>query len=118
MILHNHYTNLAPHASKIQRTAAYVASKHGVVGITQSAALEYAQTNLRINAICLGIINTPMMDRFTGGTEEGRQGAIAQEPIGRMGQPNEIAAAVLWQCSDAAYFAIGQIMVVDGAQTM
>jgi NAD(P)-dependent dehydrogenase (short-subunit alcohol dehydrogenase family) len=99
------------------RGAAYVASKHGVVGITRSAALEYAQTNLRINAVCPGIINTPMMDRFTGGTEEGRQGAIAQEPVGRMGKPEEIAAAVLWQCSDVASFAVGQIMVVDGGQT-
>jgi NAD(P)-dependent dehydrogenase (short-subunit alcohol dehydrogenase family) len=88
-----------------------------VVGITRSAALEYADTNLRINAVCPGMIDTPMMKRFTGGTEEGRQGAIAQEPIGRVGRPEEIAAAVLWQCSDAASFAVGQIMVVDGAQT-
>jgi NAD(P)-dependent dehydrogenase (short-subunit alcohol dehydrogenase family) len=100
------------------RGAAYVASKHGVVGITRSAALEYAQTNLRINAVCPGIIDTPMMDRFTGGTPEGRQGAVAQEPIGRVGRPEEIAAAVLWQCSDAASFAVGQIMVVDGGQTV
>jgi NAD(P)-dependent dehydrogenase (short-subunit alcohol dehydrogenase family) len=97
--------------------AAYVASKHGVVGITKAAALEYAHTNLRINAVCPGIIETPMMKRFTGGTEEGRQGAIGMEPIGRLGRPEEIAAAVVWQCSDAASFAVGQIMVVDGAQT-
>lgn len=88
--------------------AAYCASKHGVVGLTRSAALEYADTNLRINAVCPGMIDTPMMKRFTGGTEEGRQGAIAQEPIGRVGHPEEIAAAVLWQCSDAASFAVGQ----------
>ena len=98
--------------------AAYCASKHGVVGLTRSTALEYADTNLRINAVCPGMIDTPMMKRFTGGTEEGRQGAIAQEPIGRVGRPEEIAAAVLWQCSDAASFAVGQIMVVDGAQTV
>ena len=97
--------------------AAYVAAKHGVVGLTRSAALEYAQTNLRINAVCPGIIDTPMMERFTGGTPEDRQGAIAQEPIGRVGRPEEIAAAVLWQCSDAAFFAVGKIMTVDGAQT-
>ena len=97
--------------------AAYAASKHGVVGITRSAALEYADTNLRINAVCPGIIETPMMERFSGGTEEGRKAVIAQEPIGRMGKPEEIAAAVIWQCSDAASFVVGQIMVVDGAQT-
>lgn len=96
---------------------AYVASKHGVVGLTCSAAIEYAQTNLRINAVCPGITDTPMMGRITGGTEEGRQKVIAQEPVGRMGRPEEIAAAVIWQCSDAASFAVGQIMVVDGAQT-
>lgn len=98
--------------------AGYCASKHGVVGLTKSAALEYAQTNLRINAVCPGITDTPMMERITGGTEEGRQEKIAQEPIGRMGKPEEIANAVLWQCSDAASFAVGQIMVVDGAQTV
>ena len=96
---------------------AYVASKHGVVGLTRSAALEYADTNLRINAVCPGIIDTPMMERVTGGTEEGRRKVIAQEPVGRMGKPEEIANAVIWQCSDAASFVVGQIMVVDGAQT-
>ncbi|KJH72967.1 glucose 1-dehydrogenase [Aliterella atlantica] len=98
--------------------AAYVASKHGVVGLTRSAALEYATQNIRINAVCPGITDTPMMERVTGGTEEGRQKVIAQEPIGRMGKPEEIANAVLWQCSDAASFAVGQIMVVDGGQTV
>lgn len=96
---------------------AYVASKHGVVGLTKSAAIEYANTNLRINAVCPGITDTPMMARVTGGTKEGYAKVIAQEPVGRMGRPEELAAAVIWQCSDAASFAIGQIMVVDGAQT-
>jgi NAD(P)-dependent dehydrogenase (short-subunit alcohol dehydrogenase family) len=97
---------------------AYVASKHGVVGLTKSAALEYATTNLRINAVCPGITDTPMMARVTGGTEEGYQKVIDQEPVGRMGKPEELAAAVIWQCSDAASFVVGQIMVVDGAQTV
>ena len=98
--------------------AAYVAAKHGVVGLTRAAALDYAPQNIRINAVCPGIINTPMMDRFTGGTAEGRERVIAQEPVGRMGQPEEIAKAVLWLCSDAASFVVGHAMVVDGGQTV
>ncbi len=102
--------------------AAYVASKHGVVGLTRSAALEYAAEHIRINAVCPGIIDTPMMDRFGGGTQEGKArelaSAAAAQPMSRAGTPEEIAAAVLWQCSDAASFAVGQIMVVDGAQTV
>ena len=98
--------------------AAYAASKNAIVGLTKSAALDYASTGVRINAICPGIIQTPMMDRFTGGTEQGRQRVIAQEPIGRMGRPEEIAAAVLWLCSDLAAFTIGHALVVDGGQTV
>jgi NAD(P)-dependent dehydrogenase (short-subunit alcohol dehydrogenase family) len=98
--------------------AAYAASKHAVIGLTKSAALDYASAGVRINAICPGIIQTPMMDRFTGGTDEGRQRVIAQEPIGRMGRPEEIAAAVLWLCSDLAAFTIGHALVVDGGQTV
>ena len=71
-----------------------------------------------MNAVCPGIIETPMMDRFSGGTPEGRERVISQEPIGRMGKPEEIAAAVLWLCSDAASFATGHKMVVDGGQTV
>lgn len=98
--------------------AAYVAAKHGVVGLTKAAALDYAQSNIRINAVCPGIIDTSMMQRFSGGTPEGRQVVIAQEPVGRMGTPDEIAATVVWLCSDAASFVVGSAMVVDGGQTV
>src|SRR6266511_240220 len=98
--------------------AAYVAAKHGVVGLTKAAPLEYASQNIRINAVCPGIISTPMMDRFTGGTAEGQERVIAQEPVGRMGKPEEIAATVVWLCSDAASFVVGHAMVVDGGQTV
>src|SRR5215204_4065906 len=97
--------------------AAYCAARFGVVGLTKAAALDYAPSNIRINAVCPGIVETPMMDRFSGGTPEGRARVIAQEPVGRMGKPEEIAAAVVWLCSDAAAFVIGHAMVIDGGQT-
>lgn len=97
---------------------AYCAAKFGVVGLTKAAALDYARANIRVNAVCPGIIETPMMDRFSGGTPEGRQRVIAREPVGRMGKPEEIAAAVVWLCSDAAAFVVGHAMVIDGGQTV
>jgi NAD(P)-dependent dehydrogenase (short-subunit alcohol dehydrogenase family) len=98
--------------------AAYCAAKFGMIGLTKAAALDYAKSNIRINAVCPGIIQTPMMDRFSGGTAEGRERVISQEPVGRMGKPEEIAAAVIWLCSDAAAFVIGHAMVIDGGQTV
>jgi NAD(P)-dependent dehydrogenase (short-subunit alcohol dehydrogenase family) len=100
------------------RGAAYAAAKHGVVGLTKDAALDYASSNIRVNAVCPGIIDTEMMDRFTGGSREGREAVIAHEPVGRMGTPEEIAAGVVWLCSDAASFVVGHAMVIDGGQTV
>jgi NAD(P)-dependent dehydrogenase (short-subunit alcohol dehydrogenase family) len=102
----------------IRGQSAYVAAKHGLIGLTKSAALEYAAQGVRINAICPGIIETPMMDRFSGGTPEGRARVIGQEPVGRMGSPEEIASAVLWLSSDLGAFATGHAMVIDGGQTV
>jgi len=98
--------------------AAYCAAKFGIVGLTKATALDYAKSNIRVNAVCPGIIDTPMMGRFSGGTPAGRERVIAQEPVGRMGKPEEIAAAVVWLCSDAAAFVVGHAMVIDGGQTV
>ena len=84
----------------------------------KDAALDYAASNIRINAICPGIIDTERIDRFTGGTPDGRDQVIAQEPIGRMGRPEEIAEAVVWLCSDASSFVTGHALVADGGQTL
>ena len=102
----------------IKGSPAYTAAKHGVIGLTKAAALDYAAQNVRINAVCPGYIDTPMMGRFTGGTPEGVAKVVAEEPVGRMGKPEEIAAAAVWLCSDAAAFMIGHAMVMDGGQTI
>ena len=97
--------------------AAYVAAKHGVIGLSKAAALDYATSNIRVNALCPGMVDTPMMDRFTGGTEEGRKGAVAQEPVGRVGTPDEIGATAVWLCSEESAFITGAAIVADGGQT-
>ncbi len=94
---------------------AYTASKHAVAGMTKVAALEYAKQGLRINAVCPGVIRTPMIDRFLGGSKEAEAAFTALEPVGRFGEPEEIAEAVVWLCSDAASFVTGLPMPVDGA---
>src|SRR3954470_6677893 len=102
----------------IKGSPAYTAAKHGVIGLTRAAALDYAAHNIRINAVCPGYIDTPMMSRFTGGTPEGRAQVISEEPIGRMGKPEEIANTVLWLCSAGAGFVVGHALVADGGQTV
>lgn len=96
---------------------AYVASKHGVVGLTKAAALEYAARNIRINAVCPGAIETPMLERYMQRSEDGREQMIAAEPMARIGLPEEIAEAVLWLCSPGASFTTGQALAVDGGWT-
>jgi NAD(P)-dependent dehydrogenase (short-subunit alcohol dehydrogenase family) len=93
---------------------AYVASKHGVVGLTKTAALEYAEAGVRVNAICPGVIDTEMVERFTGGEQEAETAMVAMEPVGRMGRPEEIADAVVWLCTDRSSFTTGQAIAVDG----
>lgn len=95
----------------------YVASKHGVIGLTRAAALEYAQQNIRVNAVCPGAISTPMLDRYMAGVSGGKEAMEAIEPVGRIGRPEEIASAVLWLCSSGASFTTGQALAVDGGWT-
>lgn len=93
---------------------AYTASKHGIVGLTKTAALEYAKQGLRVNAVCPGVIRTPMIDRFTGHNKEVEKQFAQQEPVGRLGEPEEVAAAVIWLSSEAASFVTGVALPVDG----
>jgi NAD(P)-dependent dehydrogenase (short-subunit alcohol dehydrogenase family) len=97
---------------------AYAASKFGVVGISKDAALDYAASGIRINAVCPGVVDTAMIGRVFGVDPQGQGQAAAQQPLGRMGRPEEIAATVLWLCSDAASFVTGHAMVADGGQTI
>jgi NAD(P)-dependent dehydrogenase (short-subunit alcohol dehydrogenase family) len=94
--------------------APYSASKHAVLGLTRTAALEYAQQGIRVNAVCPGAIDTPMMDatfeRFPGF----RETLTAYVPMGRMGAPDEVAGAIAWLCSDAASFVTGEALTVEG----
>ena len=94
--------------------SAYVASKHGVNGLTKVAALENAKAGIRVNAVCPGIVRTPRIERFMADYPGWIEGFIAQEPVGRLGESEEIAEAVVWLCSDAASFVTGHIMPVDG----
>ena len=97
---------------------AYVASKHGVVGLTRAAALEYAAQGIRINAICPGSTRTPMLEGFMGGDPQIERMMTRAVPLGRLGRPEEIADAVVWLCSDAASFVVGHALAVDGGSVI
>jgi NAD(P)-dependent dehydrogenase (short-subunit alcohol dehydrogenase family) len=97
--------------------ASYHASKHGVLGLTKSAALEYAPRGIRINAICPGAIDTPMVADMIAKGELHVPDAVANQPIGRLGRGDEIAAAVLWLCSPGASLVLGVALPVDGGYT-
>jgi len=94
--------------------APYVASKHGVVGLTKTAALEYAAHGVRVNAVCPGLIQTPMVDRLEAASPGVTAALLAVKPMGRLGSPDEVAAAIVWLCSDAASFTTGHALTVDG----
>jgi len=97
--------------------AIYHASKHGVIGLTRSAALEYASRGIRINAVCPGAIETPMVADMMAKESITMEDMVRDQPIGRLGRPEEIAAAVLWLCSPGASFVIGHALAVDGGYT-
>jgi NAD(P)-dependent dehydrogenase (short-subunit alcohol dehydrogenase family) len=96
----------------------YVAAKHGVIGLTKTAALEYATSGIRINAVCPGTARSKMVDDWISGDPAKEAEVAALHPIGRIAEAEEIANAVLWLCSDAASFMIGHAMVVDGGYTI
>ncbi len=96
------------------RSAGYGASKHGIVGLSKTAALEYAKAGIRVNAVCPGVIRTPMVERSLARIPDLEARFVEVEPIGRIGTPEEVAEAAVWLCSDAASFVTGHAMTVDG----
>jgi NAD(P)-dependent dehydrogenase (short-subunit alcohol dehydrogenase family) len=98
----------------VAQLSAYNASKHGVVGLTKTAALEFAQKNIRVNCVCPGLINTPMVARMVDSGGMNEQEFLAAEPVGRMGRPEEIGEGVAWLLSEAASFVTGHAMSIDG----
>lgn len=97
--------------------AAYHATKFGVIGLTKSVALEYAPLGIRINAVCPGVVDTTMLADLKERSPEAMKEVLRDQPIGRLGRPEEIAAAVLWLCSSAASFVVGAALEVDGGFT-
>jgi NAD(P)-dependent dehydrogenase (short-subunit alcohol dehydrogenase family) len=98
--------------------SAYIRAKHGVIGLTRTAALEYITKGIRVNAICPGMIETPMAQFVTQGNQEMAATMANEAPIGRFGQPEEVAAAVLWLCSPGVSYVVGHALIVDGGYTV
>ena len=98
--------------------SAYTASKHGIVGLTKTAALEYAKLKIRVNAVCPGPIQTPMMEKTVNQDPKLHATILALQPQGRIGSPEEVATAVIWLSSNEASFVTGHSMVVDGGWTV
>lgn len=100
-----------------KQVSAYCAMKHGVIGLTKTAALEYATKKIRVNAVCPGMIDTPLLEAQLAGNDSMRRAMMAAEPVGRFGLPMEIGNTVVWLCSDQASFVTGHAMPVDGGLT-
>jgi NAD(P)-dependent dehydrogenase (short-subunit alcohol dehydrogenase family) len=98
--------------------SAYTAAKHGVLGLTKTAALECARTGVRVNAICPSVVRTPMIQRLKELKPEMAQQMLEMSPEGRMGEPEEVARGVVWLCSDEASFVMGHALTVDGGLTV
>jgi NAD(P)-dependent dehydrogenase (short-subunit alcohol dehydrogenase family) len=98
--------------------AIYHAAKHGVLGMTKSAALEYATRGITINAVCPGTIDTPMVQAMTAENPQATEGFLKNQPNGRMGRPEEVASAVVWLCGAGARYVLGHALVVDGGLTV
>ena len=94
--------------------AAYVAAKHGVIGLTKVAALDYGARGIRVNAVCPGTARTPMVDAAVAGDPALEEYLVGLHPIGRIGTPDEIARAAVWLCTDQASFVLGHALAVDG----
>ena len=100
------------------RVGVYSASKHGVVGLTKSAAMDYAKDDIRVNAVCPAWIRTPMLEPMLRERPDKGEGKVAEVPLGRLGAPEEVAQAVVWLCTDAASFITGDIMIIGGGTAL
>jgi len=100
-----------------RRIPAYVASKHGIIGLTRTAALEYAQNGIRVNAVCPGAVDTPFRRQLLGTNQRNKRETNQRYPLGRIGKPKDVAETVVWLCSDAASFITGSVIVIDGGLT-